>query len=104
MPVSMVAVNSGDEARQNTAKMLEAMQREGLITIERDSTDRRSRRVRITEKGLMHARQVAENGEAFLKRLFDGIERERLDAAGKVILEMIDNLYKMQEELDERKA
>lgn len=93
-----------DSTRQNTAKMLAAMEREGLITIEREAADRRSRRVRITETGFAHARQVTENGEAFLKRLFDGIAQEKLDVAGRVILQMIDNLYEMQEEINERKS
>lgn len=88
-----------DSTRQNIAKMLEPMEREGFVTIENSPTDHRSRSIRITAKGLEYARQTAENGRHFLERLFEGIGSEECDAAGKVFVKMIQNLEKMQEEL-----
>ncbi len=88
-----------DTTRQNAAKMLEKLEREGLITVEESETDRRSRRVRITEAGYSHTGQVAANAQEFLKRLFEGMTHEELDTAGNVLTKMIMNLTKMQEEL-----
>lgn len=88
-----------DTTRQNVAKMLEKMERAGLVTIAGSEADRRSRRVEITELGLRHAREVAENAQGFLRRLFEGIAPAELDAAGRVMLKMMQNLLDMQEEL-----
>jgi DNA-binding MarR family transcriptional regulator len=86
-----------DSTRQNVAKMLETMERDGLVTLESADFDRRSRRVRVTELARSQARQVAENAEGFLKRLFEGLEQRELEAAGKVILKLIENLTEMQD-------
>ncbi len=88
-----------DTTRQNATKMLETMEREGLVVIEGNESDRRSRSVRLTESGLCRAKQVSENSQSFMKQLFMGIGPEELDAAGKVLLKMFENLLKMQEEL-----
>ncbi len=88
-----------DTTRQNATKMLETMERDRFVTIEGNDHDRRSRIVRLTETGLRHAFEVAENGQDFLKRLFDGIDPDTLHAAAKVVIKMMENLVKMQEEL-----
>ena len=88
-----------DTTRQNATKMLEVMARDGLVNIIGNDSDRRSRSVRLTETGLRYAIQVAENGQDFLKRVFEGIGQDALDAAAKVVIEMMKNLIKMQEEL-----
>jgi DNA-binding MarR family transcriptional regulator len=86
-----------DSTRQNVAKMLETMERDGLVTLESVDFDRRSRRVRVTVLGRSHARRVAENAEGFLAHLFDGLEQSELQAAGNVVLKMIENLTEMQD-------
>lgn len=88
-----------DTTRQNVTKMLEKLEREGLVAVEESETDRRSRHVRITEAGYSHTGLVAENAQEFLTRLFEGMTPEELDTAGKVLTKMVMNLTKMQEEL-----
>ncbi len=88
-----------DSTRQNVTKMLEAMEREGLVRIEASESDRRSCNVRITEAGLASARQTAINGRQFIDHLFEGIRPDEIDAAGNVLVKMIENLETMQEEL-----
>ncbi len=88
-----------DTTRQNIAKMLEAMQRDGMAVIEENTLDRRSRHVRITEQGKRQARQIAENAQGFMRSLFEGVAPDDLSAAGRVVVKMIDNLTKLQEEL-----
>ncbi len=90
-----------DTTRQNITKMLETMERDGYITIEGSDRDRRRRSVRLTETGLRHAAQVAENGQYFIKRVFDGIEPDALDAAAKVVVKMMNNLAAMQKETEQ---
>lgn len=88
-----------DSTRQNVAKMLEVMEREGLVALESSETDHRSRGVRITAAGLAYAKQTAEGAQVFLDRLYEGIESEELNVAGGVLKKMVQNLEKMQEEL-----
>ncbi len=98
-PTVMQIVREMDSTRQNVTKMLEKMERDGLVSFEENESDRRSRRVRVTELGRRHARQVAENAQAFLKRLFEGAEQNELDAAGRVVLKMLQNLETMQNDM-----
>lgn len=88
-----------DSTRQNVAKMLEVMEREGLVALESSETDQRSRGVRITTEGLACAKQTAKGAQVFLDRLYEGIDAEELNAAGGVLKKMVQNLEKMQEEL-----
>jgi len=88
-----------DSTRQNIAKMLDGLEREGFVALEGSESDHRSRSVRITESGLSAARQTAENAQGFLDRLYTGICSEERDAAASVMKKMIENLQKIQEEL-----
>lgn len=97
-PTIMQIVRDMDSTRQNVTKMLEKMERDGLVTIEDNDSDRRSRRVRITESGLHQARQTAENAQGFLKRLFEGIDPDEIDVAGRIVLKMLDNLKGMDKQ------
>lgn len=88
-----------DSTRQNIAKMLELLEREGFVVIEKNTADLRSRSVRITESGLNQAKQTAENAQGFLDRLFRDIKSEERDVASSVLLKMVRNLQEIQEEL-----
>ncbi len=96
--ITQIAVEM-DSTRQNVAKMLEKLERDGLVAIEGNEADRRSRRVRITDAGFRHSGQVAANAQGFLKLLFEGISLEEIDTAGRVIVKMMQNLTNMQEGL-----
>lgn len=88
-----------DSTRQNIAKMLELLEREGFVVIEKNAADLRSRSVRITESGLNQAKQTAENAQGFLDRLFRDIESEESEVASRVLLKMVRNLQEIQEGL-----
>ncbi len=100
-PTIMQIVREMDSTRQNVTKMLEKMERDGLVSIEDNAADRRSRSVRVTESGRQQAVLVAKNAQAFIGRLFEGMEQDELDAAGGVILKMLYNLSDMQKEIDQ---
>lgn len=87
-----------DSSRQNTAKMLEVLERDGFVAIESDETDHRRRSVRITELGRKSAIQTAEDAQGFLARLFQDIPPEEQAAAGTVLIKMVENLERMMEE------
>ncbi len=99
VPTITQIANAMDSTRQNITKMLEVMEREGLVTLEKSKTDQRSRSVRITEKGLTYANQMRQNAQDFLDRLYEGISSEEPDIAGSVLVKMVQNLQMMEEEL-----
>ena len=98
-PTITQIANAMDSTRQNIAKMLEVMEREGLVTLEKSESDQRRRSVRITETGITYVNQTAQKGQGFLDRLYRGISSEELDTAGEVLIKMVQNLEKMTEEL-----
>lgn len=98
-PTITQIANAMDSTRQNITKMLEVMEREGLVTLEKSETDQRSRSVRITETGLTYVKQTAQNAQGFLDLLYDGMSSEELETAGEVLVKMVQNLQKMTEDL-----
>lgn len=93
--ISQIATGM-DTSRQNVTQMLEIMEREGLVRIEKSLSDRRSRCVCITEEGMLSTRQTTENAQSFLYELFDGISETERKEAGKVLTKMIQNLENMK--------
>ncbi len=89
-----------DSTRQNISKMLEVMEREGYVTLEKSQSDKRSQCVRITEKGFACAQKKAEDAQNFLNDLYKGISKEEQIAAGKVLVKMVENLQAMEERMD----
>ncbi len=88
-----------DSTRQNVAKMLGVMEREGLVVVEESKTDRRSYAVRVTETGKARAKQADISAQALISRLYEDIRPEDLATAGRVLVSMVENLNKIQEEL-----
>ena len=87
-----------DSTRQNVTKILEVLEREGYVSLEKSRSDHRSLSVRITGKGREKLKQAEAGAQGFFAHLFEGITPEDRDAAGKVLLQMVGNLQKMQEE------
>lgn len=86
-----------DTTRQNIAKMLEAAGRDGMVSLTTNAQDRRSHDVKITDKGKQYVAQSDKNAQLFLNNLFAGIEQEKLDIAGGVVVKMLENLQAMQD-------
>lgn len=87
-----------DSTRQNVAKMLEVLDREGYVSVEPSLSDHRSLSVRITQKGRERLRQAPVMAGDFFERLYTGIATDDCVTAGKVLLQMVENLQKMQDE------
>lgn len=97
-PTITLIAQSMNSTRQNAAKMLETLEREGYVETEPGQQDRRSRSVRITQQGFQSMKETTENAQDFLERLYEGIGREDREIAGKVLIQMVHNLDKMQQE------
>lgn len=85
-----------DSSRQNTAKMLEGMEKEGLVTVKQSKSDKRTRIVSITPHGLTITKESEISSQDFLGEVFDEISEEELKTASKVTLKMIENLERLK--------
>ncbi len=101
MPTITQIAKVMDSTRQNITKMLEVMEREGLVAFADNERDRRSRCVRITDEGLAYVKQTSENAGMFFENLYEGIDENELKAASGVLVKMVQNLEKMQREVGE---
>lgn len=90
---------SMDSTRQNITQMLELMEREGYVEISDSESDHRSRCVRLTDAGNEYAKKTAENAQDFLNRLYEDISPKEREAAAGVMMKMMANLERMQEEV-----
>lgn len=97
-PTITMLAGETDTSRQNTSKMLEVLKNRGYVELCEDSQDRRSQAVKITESGELILRRVASESSEFFKELFHGISEEECQAAAGVVIKLIANLSKMQEE------
>lgn len=100
MPTITTLAKEADTTRQNVAKMLEALCRQGCVILGDNPRDHRSRTVKMTEHGLRTLECMASASDDFFRELFAGISEAECAASAEVIVKMIENLYKMQEELE----
>lgn len=100
MPTITSLARETDTSRQNVTKMLEVLCRQGCVILGDNPHDHRSRTVEMTEHGLQILECMAAASDNFFKELFAGISEEDCSAGARVTIKMIENLYKMQEELE----
>lgn len=85
-----------DTSRQNVAKMLEVLQRQGCVVLGASPQDQRSRSVEMTEQGLHMLGQMAGQAQGFFTELFTGIDEDEAAVVARVMVKMIKNLEKLQ--------
>lgn len=98
-PTITMLAKETDTTRQNVSKMLEVLERQGYVALQNNPVDHRSQSVMLTESGAQMLRQVAQEAVPFFTELFSGISEEECTVSAGVIIKLIDNLYKIQEEM-----
>lgn len=98
-PTIVSIAKETDTSRQNVTKILEVLERKGCISFGKNPNDHRSRTVEMTDRGLQLLGTMAKESQDFFKNLFNGIKDEEIATAAKVTVAMIENLYKMQEDM-----
>ena len=98
-PTITMLARETDTSRQNVRKMLEVLQRQGYVALQHNAQDHRSQSVVLTESGAQMLRQMAQEAAPFFTELFSGISEEEYSVSAGVVIKLIDNLYKMQEEM-----
>ncbi len=97
--ITALAVET-DTTRQNVTKMLELLCREGYVVLDDNPLDRRSRTVEMTARGWQALGQMAAQSAGFFEDLFAGIENKDCEAAAAVLIKMVENLSRMQGEME----
>ncbi len=100
-PTITALAQEADTSRQNVAKMLEVLQRQGCVNLQASPSDHRSRNVEITAKGEGLLGEMAANAGVFFAELFAGIDASDCEIAARVTLQMIENLHRMQKALED---
>lgn len=100
-PTITILAKETDTSRQNVRKMLEILQKQGCVVLHPSAEDRRSQTVEMTEYGRECMLNKAQDAQPFFAELFQGITQEETRAAAGVVIKMIENLQKMQEEATE---
>jgi DNA-binding MarR family transcriptional regulator len=97
-PTITMLAKETDTSRQNVSKMLLTLQKQGFVTLRGSETDRRSQTVEMTIKGKEVLALMSDESTSLFAELFSGISAEESEAAAKVVIKLISNLMKMQEE------
>jgi len=88
-----------DTTRQNVAKMLEVLTRQGYVALGDNPADRRSHTVALTAEGREMLGRMSERSQSFFESLFAGVGAEECATAARVTIRMIENLLAMQAEV-----
>lgn len=99
-PTITMLAKETDTSRQNVSKMLDVLSRQGYVELRDSEEDHRSQSVTLTESGEQILRQTAKEAVPFFAELFSGISEAECAASADVIVKLIDNLYKMQEDME----
>lgn len=99
-PTITTLAKATDTSRQNVRKMLAVLQREGYITIHNDINDQRSQHVILTDSGKTALELSAQEASPFFSALFSGITDQECSAAANVLIKMVHNLEKLQEDME----
>lgn len=78
----------------SAARLLDRLERDGLIERERNDADRREIYIKLTEKGDQLISSLIPIGTEFNDDLLDGIEEEELRIYEKVLKKMLSNIEK----------
>ena len=83
-------------SRQNVKEILNSLEKKQLIRLETDSTDKRKKRVYLTEQAQLMGAKYQQRETDFLKYLYEGVSEEEVDSAYNIISKLEDNLKRME--------
>lgn len=98
-PTISALAQETDTSRQNVSKMLAVLQRQGYVQLQGSAEDHRSQTVTLTAQGRAVLRRTAEAAAPFFRAMFSGFSEEECAAGAHVVIKLIENLNKMQEDM-----
>ena len=88
-------------SHQNVKQVALKLQEKNLLTLVKDKKDRRVTRIRMTNESQEFWKKPQPKGELFTEALFEGVKKEDLQIARKVMQKIMDNLELMEKGKDE---
>ena len=88
-------------SHQNVKQVALKLQEKNLLTLVKDKKDRRVTRIRMTDESHEFWAKTQPKGELFTEALFEGVKKEDLQIARKVMQKIMDNLELMEKGKDE---
>lgn len=83
-------------SRQNVKEILNSLEKKQFVRLETDESDKRKKRVYLTEQAKLMGAKYQHKEIEFLKHLYEGISDEEVDSAYSIISKIEDNLKKME--------
>ncbi|MCH1981983.1 MarR family transcriptional regulator [Ruminococcus sp. OA3] len=83
-------------SHQNIKQMLLKLERAGYIEFIPDESDKRKRRIVLTEKTHRFTEEHDAPSSAFMEQLFQNVERENLEITVKTIMKLDEQLKRMK--------
>lgn len=84
-------------SHQNVKQVALKLEQKGLIALERDKTDARVTRLKLTDQSYKFSQIIQSKAAAFTQALFKGIEKDDMSKARAVLQKMIFNLTEMEQ-------
>lgn len=81
-----------DRDRANVTRIIDILEREGIVTRKDHESDRRVYRIELTKKGKELENEAAECGQTAIKDALKGVTKEELEICMKVLKKAIENL------------
>ena len=83
-------------SRQNVKEILNSLEKKQFVRLETDESDKRKKRVYLTEQAKLMGAKYQHKEIEFLKHLYEGISDEEVDSAYSIISKIEDNLKRME--------
>ena len=82
--------------RQNVKEILNSLEKKQFVRLETDESDKRKKRVYLTEQAKLMGAKYRQKEIEFLKYLYEGVSNEEVDSAYSIISKIEDNLKRME--------
>lgn len=90
-----------DVGKVTVGGLIDRLEAAGYVTRRPDKSDRRAKRIQITDNGRVVLKQMVEVGRGLNRTILDGLTGEDVHTAERVLLTMKDNLRRAVFERDE---
>jgi MarR family transcriptional regulator, transcriptional regulator for hemolysin len=83
-------------SHQNVKQIALKLEQKGLLILEKDKTDSRATRLKLTKSGYEFWQKIQEEGNSFTRALFQDINKEELSAARDFMKKILMNIDKIE--------
>lgn len=84
--------------RQNTTRMLQALEKKSYVNLTMLPEDRTSMRVILSKRGKDYLEQASPVGNAMLEKIFTGIDAQSLSAVSDIFRKLFENIERRETE------